>query len=123
VKHVCYIRVRADGEVYGGPGQCDEFAFEHLKTLPGGADLIIVPPNSDVRIGDKVSRKTLKVLRKGPLPQPEPTAPTIEEQRSAAYPPLNEFAEAFTEKELGDDTKWRRYLKAVQKVKTRLPKP
>jgi hypothetical protein len=78
VKHVVYIRAHADGEVYSGPGQCDEFAFEHLRTLPGAEDLIVLPVGNPARMNDKIDRKTLKVIRKGPPKQAAPRAAASE---------------------------------------------
>jgi hypothetical protein len=66
VKHIRFIRAHADGEVYSGPGQCDEAAFEVLKGLPSGEDLIALPPGNQARMDDKIDRKTLKIVRKGP---------------------------------------------------------
>ena len=45
------------------------------------------------------------------------------ERRARQYPSLAEFAEAYTERELGDDTKWRAYLDKVKAVRARFPKP
>jgi hypothetical protein len=66
VKHIRFIRAHADGEVYSGPGQCDEVAFEVLKGLPNGGDLIVLSPDNPARMDDKIDRKTLKIVRKGP---------------------------------------------------------
>ena len=44
-------------------------------------------------------------------------------ERAAAYPPLSEFAEAYTELEIGgDSTKWDAYIVKYNKVKTDYPK-
>ena len=44
-------------------------------------------------------------------------------EREAAYPPLSEFAEAYTEREIGgDSTKWDAYIVKYNKVKTDYPK-
>jgi hypothetical protein len=66
--------------------------------------------------GDKLDMRSRRVSKKEVrlAAPPEPKL-TFEQKRAAAYPPLNEFAEALTEKELGDDTKWRRYLKTVRR--------
>jgi len=43
--------------------------------------------------------------------------------REKAYPQLKEFAEAYTEKEIGgDDTKWNEYVTKYNKVRTDNPK-
>jgi hypothetical protein len=43
--------------------------------------------------------------------------------RDKAYPQLKEFAEAYTEKEIGgDDTKWNEYVTKYNKVRTDNPK-
>jgi hypothetical protein len=67
VKHIRFIRAHADGEVYSGPGQCDEAAFEVLKGLPSGGDLIALPPGNQARMDDKINLDTLQIIRKGPL--------------------------------------------------------
>ena len=44
--------------------------------------------------------------------------------RANAYPSLKDFAEAYTEKEIGgDSTKWNAYETAYNKVRTDNPKP
>jgi len=44
--------------------------------------------------------------------------------RDISYPNLKEFAEAYTEKEIGgDDTKWNEYVTKYNKVRTDNPKP
>ena len=44
-------------------------------------------------------------------------------KRETAYPQLKEFAEAYTEKEIGgDDTKWNEYVTKYNKVRTDNPK-
>tara|TARA_Y100001938_G_C8062028_1_gene417890 strand:+ start:1343 stop:1663 length:321 start_codon:yes stop_codon:yes gene_type:complete len=46
------------------------------------------------------------------------------EDRQNSYPPLVDFVEAYTEKEIGgDDTKWKAYITAYEKVRTDNPKP
>jgi len=43
--------------------------------------------------------------------------------RDISYPNLKEFAEAYTEKEIGgDDTKWNEYVTKYNKVRTENPK-
>ena len=43
--------------------------------------------------------------------------------RDISYPNLKEFAEAYTEKEIGgDDTKWNEYVTKYNKVRTDNPK-
>ena len=43
--------------------------------------------------------------------------------RDISYPSLKEFAEAYTEKEIGgDDTKWNEYVTKYNKVRTDNPK-
>ena len=43
--------------------------------------------------------------------------------RDVSYPSLKEFAEAYTEKEIGgDDTKWNEYVTKYNKVRTDNPK-
>jgi hypothetical protein len=42
--------------------------------------------------------------------------------RALEYPTVLEFIEATTEKELGDTTKWDKYLTKVQEVRERHPK-
>ena len=47
-----------------------------------------------------------------------------EEDRKNAYPPVSEFLEAYTEKEiLGESTKWNEYVEKYNQVKTDYPKP
>jgi len=44
--------------------------------------------------------------------------------RKAQYPPLEEFLEAYTEKEIGgDSTKWDAYVVKYNKVRSDNPKP
>jgi hypothetical protein len=44
--------------------------------------------------------------------------------REKAYPPLKEFAEAYCEKEIGDDsTKWNAYVTKYNLVRSNNPKP
>ena len=46
------------------------------------------------------------------------------QDRTDNYPPLVDFVEAYTEKEIGsDDTKWNAYKTAYEKVRTDYPKP
>ena len=45
-------------------------------------------------------------------------------KRTATYPPIQDFMEAYTEKEIGgDSTKWDAYVIAYNKVRTDNPKP
>ena len=46
------------------------------------------------------------------------------DKRASAYPNVNDFMEAYTEKEIGgDSTKWDTYVVAYNKVRTDNPKP
>ena len=46
------------------------------------------------------------------------------QDRAQNYPPMVDFVEAYTEKEIGgDDTKWNAYKTAYEKVRTDYPKP
>ena len=49
---------------------------------------------------------------------------TVQVTRSLAYPSIQDFMEAYTEKEIGSDsTKWDAYVIAYNKVRTDNPKP
>ena len=49
---------------------------------------------------------------------------TVQDTRKGAYPSVNDFMEAYTEKEIGSDsTKWDAYVIAYNKVRTDNPKP
>jgi|TARA_R100000093_G_scaffold38812_2_gene20417 hypothetical protein len=55
--------------------------------------------------------------------QAEYDAQDYARNREIAYPQLKEFAEAYTEKEIGgDDTKWNEYVTKYNKVRTDNPK-
>ena len=55
--------------------------------------------------------------------QAEYDAKEYARKRETAYPQLKEFAEAYTEKEIGgDDTKWNEYVTKYNKVRTDNPK-
>ena len=55
--------------------------------------------------------------------QAEYDAKEYARKRETAYPELKEFAEAYTEKEIGgDDTKWNEYVTKYNKVRTDNPK-
>ena len=99
--------------------------FAAFETLPGNPLRVLVPNDLRVALGDTLDTRRMAVAKKAPLRTAAPPEPklTFQEKRAAAYPPLNEFAEAFTEKELGDDTKWLHYLKAVKKVRATIRKP
>ncbi len=97
--------------------------FAAFERLPGNPLRVLVPAELHVRLGDKLNTQHMKVVKKASPPKPPELKPTFQEKRAAAYPPLNEFAEALTEKELGDDTKWLQYLKAVKKVRATIRKP
>tara|TARA_Y100000361_G_C11154688_1_gene343333 strand:- start:75 stop:395 length:321 start_codon:yes stop_codon:yes gene_type:complete len=46
------------------------------------------------------------------------------QDRQDNYPPFVDFVEAYTEKEIGgDDTKWKAYKTAYEKVRSDYPKP
>ena len=48
---------------------------------------------------------------------------TYDKQRKRAYPAFYEFAEAYTEKEIGEDsTKWDAYVTKYNKVRSDYPK-
>ena len=48
---------------------------------------------------------------------------TVQDTRKGAYPSVNDFMEAYTEKEIGSDsTKWDAYVIAYNKVRTDNPK-
>jgi len=48
---------------------------------------------------------------------------TYDQKRRIAYPSLQEFAEAYTEKEIGgNDTKWNEYVIKYNRVRTDNPK-
>ena len=49
---------------------------------------------------------------------------TVQDNRRNAYPSIQDFMEAYTEKEIGSDsTKWDAYVIAYNKVRTDNPKP
>ena len=55
--------------------------------------------------------------------QAEYDAQAYARKRQSEYPPLKEFAEAYTEKEIGgDSTKWDAYVINYNKVRTENPK-
>ena len=76
----------------------------------------------------------IKWIKGGPIPEDEINAKVIELQaqydaeaykakRKKEYPSLNDFAEAYTEKEIGgDSTKWDAYIVNYNKVRTENPK-
>ena len=56
--------------------------------------------------------------------QPAHDALAYARTRETSYPELKEFAEAYTEKEIGEDsTKWDAYVTAYNKVRSDNPKP
>ena len=56
--------------------------------------------------------------------QAEQDAKAYARARSVAYPSLADFAEAYTEKEIGSSsTKWDAYVAAYNKVRSDNPKP
>lgn len=55
-------------------------------------------------------------------PSTSPPSPDYRARRHAAYPSLNEFADALYWRERGDDTKWRAWLEACDAVKADHPK-
>ena len=59
------------------------------------------------------------------LVEPEvPPLPAYLLSRKAEYPSVDDFMEAYTEKEIGSDsTKWDAYVIAYNKVRTDNPKP
>ena len=79
---------------------------------------VVPPPNSVVDLKTKQF-----------VPQPPKPIPTRVKEpedyaraRANAYPPLREFAEALTEKEMGNDAKWTQYMQQVQLVRETIPK-
>lgn len=119
LEQIKYVRVDADN-IVTGVWTTDRAAFDNL----GSDDAVLVPNDERVGPGDKLNMRSRQVskreLRRSIPPEPKPT---FQEKRAAAYPSLNEFAEALTEKEMGDDTKWLRYLKTVKRVRASIPKP
>lgn len=117
---VKYVLLNPDNTV-AGVWTADFAAYEGL---PEDAARVLVPLGTQVRLGDTLDLQRLKVAKRARAAKPPPLlSPTFQEKRASAYPPLNEFAEALTEKEMGDDTKWRRYLKTVKQVRASIPKP
>ena len=63
------------------------------------------------------------ILAKQAELQAEYDAKEYARKRETAYPQLKEFAEAYTEKEIGgDDAKWNEYVTKYNKVRTDNPK-
>ena len=56
-------------------------------------------------------------------PIPPADTRTYDQKRAGAYPPITDFMEAYTEKEIGSvSTKWDAYVTAYNKVRTDNPK-
>jgi hypothetical protein len=120
---VKYVRLNSN-DIVEGVWTTDAATWETLKSTPAGDNLTLVLNSERVSPGDKLDMRSRRVSKKEVrlAAPPEPKL-TFEQKRAAAYPPLNEFAEALTEKELGDDTKWLHYLKTVRKVRATIRKP
>ena len=96
--------------------------------------ILSINPNAEVTVsGDDINKITW-LNGTTPIPKADIEAKMTELQadydsqeyarnRAAAYPSLQEFAEAYCEKEIGaDTTKWDEYVVKYNKVRTDNPK-
>ena len=96
--------------------------------------ILSINPNAEVSVsGDDINKITW-LNGTTPIPKADIEAKMTELQadydsqeyarnRAAAYPSLQEFAEAYCEKEIGaDTTKWDEYVVKYNKVRTDNPK-
>ncbi len=86
--------------------------------FPVASSLSLVDCPTDVRIGFSYDGSTFTDVEAERM-----ASVTYDQKRRIAYPSLQEFAEAYTEKEIGsNDTKWNEYVIKYNKVRTDNPK-
>ena len=98
--------------------------FEAIRAINPSAECT-VPKNVDKIIWHNDTSPIAKedILAKQAQLQAEYDALAYARARDISYPSLKEFAEAYTEKEIGgDDTKWNEYVTKYNKVRTDNPK-
>ena len=98
--------------------------MEAIKTINPSAECT-VPENIDNIIWHNDTSPIAKedILAKQAELQAEYDALDYARARDISYPSLKEFAEAYTEKEIGgDSTKWDLYVTKYNKVRTDNPK-
>ena len=98
--------------------------FEAIRAINPSAECT-VPKNVDKIIWHNDTSPIAKedILAKQTELQAEYDSLAYARARDISYPNLKEFAEAYTEKEIGgDDTKWNEYVTKYNKVRTDNPK-
>jgi len=98
--------------------------FEAIRAINPSAECT-VPKNVDKIIWHNDTSPIAKedILAKQAQLQAEYDALAYARARDISYPSLKEFAEAYTEKEIGgDSTKWDAYVINYNKVRTENPK-
>ena len=98
--------------------------FEAIRAINPSAECT-VPKNVDKIIWHNDTSPIAKedILAKQAQLQAEYDALAYARARDISYPSLKEFAEAYTEKEIGgDDAKWNEYVTKYNKVRTDNPK-
>lgn len=116
-----YINLDDEGLVTGVGTSTDLASFEFVRDHHKG-NVEVVPHGMEIEHGAKYDRKTKKIVAKA-RPQAAPKIVlTPEQERYAAMPPIEEFAEAYYQERRGNPAPMEAYLLKRDKVERKFSK-
>jgi hypothetical protein len=116
-----YVCLDEDGRITGSGTSTDPSSFEPIRQHHKG-NVDIVPHDMKIEHGAKYDRKEKRIVAPPLLIEPPKLMLTPEQERHAAMPPIEEFAEAFYQERRGNPAMMEAYLRKRDKVERKFSK-